>query len=118
MPKQKSLADGDGKPTQALPAKWKEVFVDAKDDWPYILALSQGFVMSLGTFVPSFYIQLFAEMHGTAKETAFYALAVLSLSGLVGRVLPNYLGDKFGVLNMYIPCLTMTGECLSITSRM
>ncbi|CAL1707485.1 unnamed protein product [Somion occarium] len=78
-------------------------------DLPYILTLCQGFIMSLGTFVPSFYVQLFAEMHGTSKTLSFYALAVLNFSGMFGRIAPNYVGDRVGLLNVYIPRLTLTG---------
>lgn len=90
-------------------ASWTAVLKDARNDWPYILVLCQGFIMSLGTFVPPTYVQLFAETHGTSKQASFYALAVLNLSGVFGRIVPNYLGDKFGVLNVYIPCLATTG---------
>ncbi|ESK90473.1 MFS general substrate transporter [Moniliophthora roreri MCA 2997] len=88
---------------------WKRVLKGAGKDWPYLLAILQGFVMSLGTFVPPFYVQLFAQMHGSSKTTSFYALAVLNFTGMFGRVIPNYLADRFGVLNIYIPCLTIGG---------
>lgn len=100
-------------PAAAVRASWTAVLKDARDDWPYILVLCQGFIMSLGTFVPPTYVQLFAETHGTSKQASFYALAVLNFSGVFGRIIPNYLGDKFGVLNVYIPCLATTGETAS-----
>lgn len=80
-----------------------------RQDLPYILTLCQGFIMSLGTFVPPFYLQFFAKLHGTDDTLSFYALAVLNLAGMAGRVAPNYLGDRIGLLNVYIPCLTLTG---------
>jgi MFS family permease len=70
-----------------------------------MLALTQGFVMSLGTFIPPFYIQLYGEEHGISKTTSFYALAALNGASMFGRVLPNYLADRVGVVTMYIPCL-------------
>lgn len=78
-------------------------------DLPYVLTLCQGFIMSLGTFVPPFYIQLFAKTHGISDTLSFYALSVLNLTGMIGRVAPNYLGDRVGLLNVYVPCLTLTG---------
>ncbi len=92
---------------------WKQVILGAKNDWPYLLILAQGFIMSLGTFIPPFYIQLFSELHGIKKETSFYALAVMNVTGMLGRIIPNYLADRLGVLNVYIPCLATTGEFLN-----
>lgn len=88
---------------------WKEVIIGTKGDWPYLLVLIQGFIMSLGTFVPPFYIQLFSELHGINKETSFYALSIMNVTGMLGRIIPNYLADRFGVLNVYIPCLATAG---------
>ncbi|KAK1223465.1 hypothetical protein PQX77_013654 [Marasmius sp. AFHP31] len=88
---------------------WIAVLEAAKRDWPYILAVAQGFVMCLGSFVPPFYLQLFSQLHGASGQTAFYGLAVLNVTGVFGRIIPNYLADRFGVMNVYIPCLTICG---------
>ncbi|KAL0570029.1 hypothetical protein V5O48_011927, partial [Marasmius crinis-equi] len=91
-------------------SSWTAVLRVARTDWPYILAIAQGFVMSLGTFIPPFYVQLYAQLHGTSVTTSFYGLAVLNVSGMLGRIIPNYLADRFGVINIYIPCLTICGR--------
>ncbi|KAH9484905.1 Aspyridones efflux protein apdF [Psilocybe cubensis] len=97
MPKPVPLPSSVSTPAP-IRASWTAVLKDARNDWPYILVLCQGFIMCLGTFVPPTYLQLYAETHGTSKQASFYALAVLNFSGVFGRIVPNYLADKFGAL--------------------
>jgi MFS family permease len=107
-----SMPNGHHKGTaqeQLKRASWREVAINARHDLPYLLVLTQGFIMCLGSFVPSIYLQLFAVTHGTSKEVSFYALAVLNFAGVFGRIIPNHLGDRYGVLNVYIPCLAICG---------
>lgn len=56
-----------------------------------------------GLFVPFFYLQLFAELHGLPAKLAFYAIPIMNAASLFGRTLPNFLGDAFGPFNVMIP---------------
>ncbi|EGO20075.1 hypothetical protein SERLADRAFT_478728 [Serpula lacrymans var. lacrymans S7.9] len=78
-------------------------------DMPYVLTLTSAFLLSLGSNTPGFYLQLFAEVHGVDKTVVFYCLAIMNVSSFVGRLLPNHLADRVGAINVYIPCLVLTG---------
>ncbi|KAG6334754.1 hypothetical protein ID866_4331 [Astraeus odoratus] len=62
-----------------------------------------------GLFVPFFYLQLFAELHGLPATLAFYAIPIMNASSLFGRTIPNFLGDYFGPFNVMIPCTALSG---------
>ncbi|KAL4063776.1 MFS general substrate transporter [Scleroderma citrinum] len=62
-----------------------------------------------GLFVPFFYLQLFAELHGLPVKLAFYAIPIMNASSLFGRTVPNFLGDYFGPFNVMIPCTILSG---------
>ncbi|EGO18799.1 hypothetical protein SERLADRAFT_480462 [Serpula lacrymans var. lacrymans S7.9] len=78
-------------------------------DRSYIIVLLMGFVSSIGTWFPLFYVQLFAEQHGIVPELAFYSIAIINVSNIPGRIIPNWLGDRFGALEVYIPCTLCCG---------
>ena len=55
----------------------------------------------MGIYVVFFYIQLYAiSVVGMAPDLAFYLLAIINAGSSFGRVLPNFLADKVGTLNM------------------
>ncbi|KAF4618328.1 hypothetical protein D9613_011587 [Agrocybe pediades] len=76
---------------------------------PYLLTLLSGFIGQLGTYFPVFYVQLFAEQHGISHTLAFYALAILNGAGVFGRIIPNHLADRYGVIEVYIICSALCG---------
>ena len=73
----------------------------------FCLGLLFGF---MGLYILFFYIELFAlqECH-MAGELASYTLVVVNASSTFGRVLPNYIADKIGPLNVHIPFTLITG---------
>jgi len=75
----------------------------------YWLTIAGGFLIMWGLFFPLFYLQLFAQSHGINPELAFYTLSIANAASVVGRVLPNFLADKFGVFNMLIAASTGSG---------
>jgi predicted MFS family arabinose efflux permease len=78
-------------------------------DRPFLLTLASGFVAQLGTFFPIFYIQVFASNHGLSKPLTFYSLAIMNVSSIFGRIVPNFFADHFGVLNTFIICVGING---------
>jgi len=44
----------------------------------------------------------FAELHGVDSNLAFYLLSILNAASIFGRLLPNFLADKFGNYNLVI----------------
>lgn len=80
---------------------------------------------SYGVFLPRFasrlhgvirslllllYIELFAlQVCHMSGELAAYAPVAVNASSAFGRVLPNYVADKFGPLNVHIPFTFVVG---------
>ncbi|ETW83314.1 MFS monocarboxylate transporter [Heterobasidion irregulare TC 32-1] len=83
----------------------KTTFTDA----PYILTVAWGFAASLGMYFPAFYVQLFARMHGISSGLAFYSLAIMNAASVFGRVVPSWLADRWGLLEVFVPCTTLGG---------
>ncbi|KAG1735507.1 major facilitator superfamily domain-containing protein [Suillus lakei] len=62
-----------------------------------------------GLFVPFFYLQLFAELHGLSSTLSFYSIPILNASSMFGRTIPNLLADIWGPFNIIIPCVIIAG---------
>lgn len=78
-------------------------------DGGYWLCIIGAALVFWGLFVPFFYLQVFAELHGLPKSLAFYAIPIMNASSLFGRTIPNFLGDYFGPFNIMIPCTIISG---------
>ncbi|KAI0045840.1 MFS general substrate transporter [Auriscalpium vulgare] len=78
-------------------------------DAPYVLTVLWAAAASLGMYFPAFYIQLFARRHGIDHTLAFYGLAVMNAASVLGRVVPNWLADRWGRLEVLAPCATLGG---------
>ncbi|EJD00211.1 MFS general substrate transporter [Fomitiporia mediterranea MF3/22] len=78
-------------------------------DLPYVMIMWGAFLASLATYFPIFYVQLFAVLHGIDQTLAFYSVAILNASCIFGRIVPNYLADKFGAMNAFMGCLGLCG---------
>jgi nitrate/nitrite transporter NarK len=75
----------------------------------YMLTITYGFTVSLGLWFPNFGIQLFAESHGISEGLSAWLLAIINLSSTFGRIIPNWLADRYGVFEVYIPLTALTG---------
>lgn len=63
----------------------------------------------MGVYIPFFYISDFALTTGSFTTIeSFYPLIILNATSTFGRVIPNYLADKFGQLNIITPCAGVT----------
>lgn len=80
-------------------------------DMPYTLTLTSVLLLTLGTNTPPFFLQLFAEKKGVNRDSAFYSLAIMNAGSIAGRIVPNWIADKLGTINVYIPLLVTLGEC-------
>lgn len=83
-------------------------------DWPYVALVFAYFTVFLGLYTPFFYVESFAVGTGiTSENTAFYLLAVVNLSSIFGRIIPNiHLADIMGPMNM----IMVTTAILAVTS--
>lgn len=65
-------------------------------------------------YFPAFYIQLFARTHGLEANLSFYSLAIMNAASVFGRVLPNWAADKWGKLEVFVPCATLGGKLIGL----
>ncbi|EUC60404.1 MFS general substrate transporter, partial [Rhizoctonia solani AG-3 Rhs1AP] len=63
-------------------------------DFSYLAAIAGAFLVMMGLFLPIFYIQLFAVVHGIDETLAFYSLAILNAASIFGRTIPNFIADQ------------------------
>ncbi|KAL9708744.1 hypothetical protein Ac2012v2_008124 [Leucoagaricus gongylophorus] len=83
-------------------AHHKPNFRGMLSDWPYSISILSAFCVNLGLFFPYFYLQSYAVYQRLEPSFAFYLLAILNAGGVFGRVLPNFLADRFGTYNMLL----------------
>lgn len=63
-----------------------------------------SFLSFWGVYVPFFYLSSYArEVRGMSYSTALDLLLLMNGVGIVGRLLPSFLADKLGAVNMYLP---------------
>ncbi len=82
-------------------------------DWPYVVFVAGCTTVFLGIYTPFFYVQSYAINSGIAsQDTAFYLVAAMNLSSIVGRIIPAFFAQRLGPMNMIIAtslCLAATG---------
>jgi MFS family permease len=91
--------------TRVPPSGRKRSLIDssALREGPFILAVIGSFFAFLALYVAFFYIQLFAlDYNLSSAEFSPYLVTFLGVGSIVGRIIPNYLADKFGSLNVWV----------------
>lgn len=96
---------------RVLPAaRRKFLDLSAFKELPYVLFVFGSFLGFMGLYVLFFYVQSYAIQTGIMNpDLAFYLLAILNSGSVFGRIIPNYIADRTGPLNMIIPCAFLTG---------
>ena len=99
------------KPHKEPPPKRRKVYdTDSFRDYPFVffcLSLCFGF---MGLYVLYFYVELYAMQEcDMSKNLAPYTIAMANAGATLGRLGPNYLADKSGPLNFYLPFIFVTG---------
>lgn len=85
------------------PRKRKVLDLKHFKDIPYLLSCLSFFFSFLGLYVFYYYINLYAtEVVGTSPSLASYLLAILNAGSFFGRLLPNYIAGRIGLLNVQI----------------
>ncbi|KZW04433.1 MFS general substrate transporter [Exidia glandulosa HHB12029] len=75
----------------------------------YVFAVAGQFFIFLAIFFPVYYIQLDAIRHGIPSSLAYIIIALMGAASVPGRILPNFLADKLGVINMMLVCGVCSG---------
>lgn len=93
--------------TRVPPSGRKRALIDmdAIRDPVFMLFVAASFFLFLCLYTAFFYLQLFDEKHGISTlEFAPYTVTLLNAGSVFGRLLPNYLADKVGSVNICIAC--------------
>lgn len=64
----------------------------------FIFGLVLAFV---AFFIPFFYAQTYALNIGVDQNLSFYLLSIMNAAGMIGRVVPNALADKYAPLSTF-----------------
>jgi len=56
----------------------------------------------IGLFTGLFFIAAYGVSRGMSQSLAFYLVAITNAASLFGRILPGFLADKYGSLNLYV----------------
>lgn len=101
---------------RVLPATRRKLLdVSALREAPFILCTAGLFFGFLGLYIPFFYITPYAHFKTGANATlAFYLVPILNAGSIFGRLVPNAMADRFGALNILIPC-TLVCALLAFT---
>lgn len=96
---------------RARPAsKRKAIDWTAFKDKPFMIFTVASVVGYMGLYMPFFYIESFAIQNGiTNANLGFYLLSVLNAASTFGRILPNFVADKIGAFNVFIPATLLSG---------
>lgn len=79
-------------------------------DTPYSLYLAANFFNFWGLYFAFFYIGSYARnVLGATYQQSINLLLVVVSMGFLFRIIPPYIADKFGVLNVLIPFAFMSG---------
>lgn len=72
---------------------------------PFLMFSVAEFFGFMGLYIPFFYATTYAvDKTPMSDNLAFYMLPIMNAGSVFGRIIPNFLADKTGPLNMLIPC--------------
>ncbi|KIW04944.1 uncharacterized protein PV09_04109 [Verruconis gallopava] len=68
------------------------------------------FLVFVGGYIPYYYMPAFAqEKIHTSEDLAYHMLPVIAAGSTIGRILPNFAMQRFGVFNVACFCILMCG---------
>lgn len=94
--------------TEAI--KGKIIDLGSLRQLPFALFNLATFAGNIGPYIPFFYISTFGTSRaGLSSELSFYLLPILSAGSVVGRIVPAFLADLVGPLNVLSVCTLVAG---------
>ncbi|KAH0536651.1 hypothetical protein FGG08_006496 [Glutinoglossum americanum] len=81
-------------------------------DPPYTAFVASMVFLYASVYVPYFYIQDYARSVGIDSKVQIYVLSIMNGASLVSRIIPSWVADIVGGLNVLIPCTIIS--CASI----
>lgn len=96
---------------RVLPAARRKILdLGAFAEIPYLMFVAGAFVTFMGLYAPFFYVETYAiTYHITDEAMAFYTLSIINAASVFGRIIPNFIADKTGPMNIIVPASTISG---------
>lgn len=97
--------------TRTAPLRKARALLDwtAFKDAPYDIFSFGLFLTFIGLYFPFFYAPIYGQrIVGLSDDVSFYLLPVLNAGSIFGRIIPGLLADRFGSLNVMVPCGLVT----------
>ncbi|KAF4247759.1 hypothetical protein CNMCM8980_006982 [Aspergillus fumigatiaffinis] len=101
---------------ERLPPRKGQLFLPRAFLQPsYSFLVASVFLSFWGMWVPYFFIVSFAiqKIH-MGGDLAFYTLSIVNAGSLLGRIIPGFLADRFGRLNMLV-CVYAANSIMLLT---
>ncbi|RFU35044.1 hypothetical protein B7463_g1307, partial [Scytalidium lignicola] len=95
-------------PPQPRPLQIME-FLKPFTEIPFLLVAVGSFLLYFGAFLPFNYIIVQGKAAGMSSDLAQYLVPITNAASTFGRVIPGYLGDKYGVFNVFILLTAIAG---------
>ncbi|KAK0616146.1 monocarboxylate transporter [Immersiella caudata] len=103
-----------------LPPRKTDFFIpDAFKNSTYVLIVLGLALSFLGMMTPLFFLPTYAVSRGIEPAFASYLVAILNGASTFGRVIPGFLADKYGKLNVFAAGSLATGIivlCMNIAT--
>jgi len=71
-------------------------------DVRYVLFAAGAVLSGLGMYNPNYYIQTFAGTRGYPENILTYIVSIQNAGSFFGRLIPGFLADQFGMLNVMV----------------
>jgi len=71
-------------------------------DFPFLTVVAGYFFFFWGMFLPFNYLIVQAQQNGVSPSLVPYLIPILNAASIPGRILPGFLGDRFGRYNVMI----------------
>ncbi|PVH94306.1 MFS general substrate transporter [Periconia macrospinosa] len=115
-----SQSEGNEEETASAKEEKPRTVPELLRDPAYLSIIASGFVVCLGLYFPMFAIQSFALHNAIGPGLASWLLSIINLSSVLGRTIPNWLADRYGTLELYVPCTAAAGVllfCLGVATN-
>ncbi|KAF5328479.1 hypothetical protein D9758_018602 [Tetrapyrgos nigripes] len=90
------------------PANIKSFFSDIS----YMSTVVGALITTFGFYFPIIFLQLYSVQHQIDDNLAFYTIAIMNGTSVIGRIIGNHLADLYGPFNIQVPCTIITGATI------
>ncbi|KAK4228110.1 major facilitator superfamily domain-containing protein [Podospora fimiseda] len=93
-----------------LPSRDSKFFIGkAWKETRFVLLVASIFFVLIGMMMPLFYLPAYAIERGLDEKLASNLISIVNGASTVGRIIPGFLADRYGRLNVYLIGALSTG---------